>query len=563
MPLGIPASCFRAVEPKPITVDAEMRQLEVALSHDQWEAVPGRELLWARVVELLHANPDRPGYPTLRSILVVPAEFDLPGPVFQAQAGQKSSSRPGGRARLTSPFCPADTALRADIRRLSRGELVVLVSAPPAPFAEDVVRRALAFEECPWLKDISHGALEAALSKLSGDEAGIVFGRLCNTLEPRLAVAFSSASRELWAPTQAQRQQLKTEHEAAAALCRKMGMLNTKWERRLQSYCYGNNTSNLFAESCKEMREATVIDWLVGDVHPNGVACVSAADLEMLGKLGSVLPKLQALELTSCVKSPYVGDGVLRLAECLGAGALPAVWCLYLTNTRVGDSGALALAAALGRDALPQLNKLAVQSCGIGDPGLVALAPELRRLQLESIYLQHNSIGDEGLTALVTTPPSASDALPLEHADATASEERFAALADAENQLSILSHQRFGGLIYSGTISEDTQARFQRMGRLLNSLQGSNTQALKQRIDAAESVYNNVHSVFKKLTLQELDLRDTQVSDAGCAALLSALNIGALPQLCTLELDNIPASDAAKAAVEEWEDGGWGVFDWE
>ena len=542
----------------PITdVDAEMRQLEVALSHDQWEPVPGRELLWARVVEKLHADP------SLCSILVVPTEFDLPGPDLD--------SITDGHVLLTSPFCPADTALRADIRRLSRGELVVLVSAPPAPFAEDVVRRALAFEECPWLKDISHGALEAALSKLSGDEAGIVFGRLCNALEPRLAVAFSSASRELWAPTQAQRQQLKTEHEAAAALCRKMGMLNTKWERRLQSYCYGNNTSNLFAESCKEMREATVIDWLVGDVHPNGVACVSAADLEMLGKLGSVLPKLQALELTSCVNSPYVGDGVLRLAECLGAGALPAVWCLYLTNTRVGDAGALALAAALGRDALPQLNKLAVQSCGIGDPGLVALAPELRRLQLASIYLQHNPIGDEGLTALVTTPPSASDALPLEHADATASEERFAAaLADAENQLSILSHQRFGGLIYSGTISEDTQARFQRMERLvaearglLNSLQGSNTQALKQRIDAAESVYNNVHSAFKKLTLQELDLRDTQVSDAGCAALLSALNIGALPQLRTLELDNIPASDAAKAAVEEWEDGGWGVFDWE
>ena len=54
--------------------DAEMAQLEESLSHDQWEAVPGRELLWARVVKKLHADPK------LRSILVVPTEFDLPDP---------------------------------------------------------------------------------------------------------------------------------------------------------------------------------------------------------------------------------------------------------------------------------------------------------------------------------------------------------------------------------------------------------------------------------------------------------------------------------------------------
>ena len=36
-----------------------------------------------------------------------------------------------------------------------------------------------------------------ALSKLSADEQGIVLGQLLNPLEPRLAVYFSSASREL------------------------------------------------------------------------------------------------------------------------------------------------------------------------------------------------------------------------------------------------------------------------------------------------------------------------------------------------------------------------------
>ena len=151
-PWGIPASFFRAEEQKPITVDAEMRQLEVALSHDQWEAVPGRALLWARVVEILHANP------ALRSILVVPTEFDVPGLV---------SAYADGRARLTSPFCPADTALRADIRRLSRAELIDLVTAPTrgcVHFAEDVVRRALAFKEYPWLRNIP-GSISALVQR--------------------------------------------------------------------------------------------------------------------------------------------------------------------------------------------------------------------------------------------------------------------------------------------------------------------------------------------------------------------------------------------------------------
>ena len=36
-----------------------------------------------------------------------------------------------------------------------------------------------------------------ALSKLSGDEAGVVFVQLCNVLEPRVAVYLSSANNEL------------------------------------------------------------------------------------------------------------------------------------------------------------------------------------------------------------------------------------------------------------------------------------------------------------------------------------------------------------------------------
>ena len=51
--------------------------------------------------------------------------------------------------------------------------------------------------------------------------------------------------------------------------------------------------------------------------------------------------------------------------------------------------------------------------------------------------------------------------------------------------------------------------------------------------------------------LELLNLEDTHVTDAGCAALAAALDSGALPALKVLKLDGIPASDAAKAAVYE------------
>ena len=280
-----------------------------------------------------------------------------------------------------------------------------------------------------------------ALSKMSGDEQGIVLGQLLNSLEPRLAVYFSSTSSELRVLlTPALLQQLKAGHEAAAALCRKMGM-----------------------RSCKELREAFEIEW-----RNKGL---SVADLMTLATLGSVLPALGHLTLIELSGSASP-DGVQRLAEGLGAGALPAVTWVSLSGLHVGDAGASALAAALGRGALPRLNFLSLCNATIGDAGLVALVPALRRLPctrssvaLVHLHLGGNPLGDEGLAALVAPPPPAG-ALP----------------------------PSAGGL--------------------------------------------------KKLTRLFLDY--TQVTDAGCAALASALDSGALPALKLLTLDGIPASVAAK-----------------
>ena len=176
-----------------------------------------------------------------------------------------------------------------------------------------------------------------ALSKLSGDEQRIILGQLCNTLEPRLTMYFSSASSELRVLlTPALRQQLRADHEVAAALCRKMGM-----------------------RSCKELREATDVHWV-----DKGL---SADDLATLGTLGSVVPALWMLTLDELGSDSAGPDGVQRLAEALGAGALPAATFLALVSIHVGDAGALALAAALDRGALPRLETLQLMRAAIGD----------------------------------------------------------------------------------------------------------------------------------------------------------------------------------------------------
>ena len=221
-----------------------------------------------------------------------------------------------------------------------------------------------------------------ALAALSGDEQCIIFVQLCNVLDPGVAVAFGSINSELRALTQALLQQLRADYEAATALGRKAGM-----------------------RSCKELREAKSARWLT-----KGLA---AADLALLGKLGLVLPALEELVLFEPAAGP---DGVQRLAERLGAGALPSVAYLNLHGMHVGDAGASALAAALDRGALPRLKLLGVGLTrkAIGDAGLVALAPALRRLpSLEALELVDNPPGDEGLAALVAPlPPPPAGALP-------------------------------------------------------------------------------------------------------------------------------------------------------
>jgi hypothetical protein len=219
------------------------------------------------------------------------------------------------------------------------------------------------------------------LDALPDEIQQVIFGQLCNALDPRSAVAYSSASKGLREPMQrvgegagkSPLEQLKEENAAAAALGRKFGV-----------------------RSCKELREAKGIEWLTN---------VSTTDLATLGKLIPVLPALETLRLIEWSGSAGPDGG--QLVEGLGVGALPAVTIFELENVGVGDAGASALAAALDRGALPRLKDPALPNTAIGDAGLVALAPALRRRPaLELLDLGRNPFGDEGLAALVAPPPA-------------------------------------------------------------------------------------------------------------------------------------------------------------
>ena len=235
--------------------------------------------------------------------------------------------------------------------------------------------------------DLGYG-IGAAMSKLSEDQHRSIFGHLCNALDPRAAVDFSSASWGMRTSTEDLREDMRVEHEAVAALCLKVGV-----------------------RSCKELHEAKQIVWIPEGHYLAKLAkaqqCISSPSAAVQHLEGSQ----RRARLVLCIGE---SAAMQRLLQGLGMGSLPVVTMLNLSAMRVGnlmigmhvgDAGAAPLAAALGRGALPRLMYLYLSSIGIGDAGLVALAPALRRLPaLEALHLSRNPLGNEGLAALVAPP---------------------------------------------------------------------------------------------------------------------------------------------------------------
>ena len=191
--------------------------------------------------------------------------------------------------------------------------------------------------------------------------------------------------------TQGMRHQLKADNEDAAAFARKLGLRGPRL-----------GCSNEYA--CSLLRNQEYIN--IHSEAPHIVFC-NETEMELLGRLGSFLPKLVNLSLRQVpLALPPDDKRFLHFAKSLCAGALPKLNRLCISSTFIGEDGAVALAAAVGLGAMPRLWSLRLISAGINDAGLKALVPALRKMtNLGEINLRGNTFGDEGLAAFLSLFP--------------------------------------------------------------------------------------------------------------------------------------------------------------
>ena len=171
----------------------------------------------------------------------------------------------------------AEADLAAQMRELEQMELRLSISF-----------RRLSVKDVKVLVGAPVTTAAALCTAVCDDALGVVFRHAYNPLEPRVVVDFSSVSRELWAlSTHALRQQLRDEHEAAVALCRKMG-LRCSWLGRGGCKAWPPCIPACKAWwSCKDLLEARRLDF--------GGKGLTAANLATLGELGTSLSVLEEL----------------------------------------------------------------------------------------------------------------------------------------------------------------------------------------------------------------------------------------------------------------------------
>ena len=122
----------------------------------------------------------------------------------------------------------------------------LLSERPPQQLSASELRARIALLEDAARAYLAELESRMRLDDLPEEMQQVIFGQLCNALDPRSAVAYSSASKGLRELMQrvgegagkSPLQQLKEENAAAAALCLKAGV-----------------------RSCKALREAKDIIW--------------------------------------------------------------------------------------------------------------------------------------------------------------------------------------------------------------------------------------------------------------------------------------------------------------
>jgi GTPase SAR1 family protein len=115
------------------------------------------------------------------------------------------------------------------------------------------------------------------------------------------------------------------------------------------------------------------------------------------------LPPLPQVEVLTLHFTQVGDEGLIALAQAVGAQRLPQLQELELDYTQVGDEGLIALARAAEEQGLLQLRVLGLEYTQVGDDGLVALARAALAgglPQLQSLGLYGTQVGDDGLIEL-------------------------------------------------------------------------------------------------------------------------------------------------------------------
>ena len=228
------------------------------------------------------------------------------------------------------------------------------------------------------------------------------------------------------------------------------------------------------------------------------------ADYEAAAALCLKVGLRSCKELREAKKVVWLGKGFsadsLALLGTLGS-VLPALDELVLSegSVEVVSDGVQRLMAGLGAGALPAVFSLGLDVVHVGDAGASALAAALDRgamPRLKDLYLNGTAIGDAGLVAL----------------------------APALRRLPALEYL----VLTSNPLGDEGLAAL----------------VAPPPLAGAPPTTTAVLTKLKKL-----DLRNTQITDAGCAALAAALDSGALPALEDIFLHHGIASAAATAAV--------------
>ena len=120
-------------------------------------------------------------------------------------------------------------------------------------------------------------------------------------------------------------------------------------------------------------------------------------------KVGLSCAALRCAENLSWGGKGLTADDMATLGMILRTNGLPQLLELYLISNRLGTAGMQALCEGLGRGSAPALRDLSLGFNGIGPVGAEALAAALRRgamPKLETLGLSRNPIGNQGVAAL-------------------------------------------------------------------------------------------------------------------------------------------------------------------